>query len=149
MGGLRAGWTVVLAAAAAAMLGPVGDGRAEEPPETFEAIQKEHEIADAAARRQAERARSAAELKAASDAIWDETKRTAAFSTSTCTYRNRNRSYQRAEGRHHDRSEPDKTTLVDRFGRTHPFFAFGIDGKINHHDGIFLHDADEHNDSYD
>jgi thiol-disulfide isomerase/thioredoxin len=64
--------------ASAVVLGFVGFGRGQEPPKTLGAIQKEHELADATARRRAQRAKTAAELKAATDAIWAETKKTAA-----------------------------------------------------------------------
>ena len=75
MGWGRSGRAVVVAAA---VLGFVGVGRGEEPPDTLGALQKEHELIDASARRQAERANNVAERKAAMDAIWDETKRAAA-----------------------------------------------------------------------
>ncbi len=76
MGSVRSSRLAFLAAAA--MLGFVGDGRGQEPPKTLGAIQKEHELADATARRRAERAKTDAELKAATDAIWTETKKAAA-----------------------------------------------------------------------
>lgn len=74
------GWgrSIRLVVVASSALGVVGIGRGQEPPKTLGAIRKGHELADATARRVAQRAKTAAELKAATDAIWAETKKAAA-----------------------------------------------------------------------
>ena len=54
---------------------------------------------------------------------------------------------QRSHGRHHDRSEAQQSGLVDRFFGRQSFFAFGVQGEINHHDRILLHDPDQEDDA--
>lgn len=71
----RASW---LAAGALVSVLAAGSARAQLDPRSFEAIQKEHEIADGVARRKAEVATTDAERKAAGAAIWKETKSAAA-----------------------------------------------------------------------
>lgn len=71
----RASW---LAAGALVGVLAAGSARAQLEPGSFEAIQKEHEIADGLARRKAEIATTDAERKAAGAAIWKETKSAAA-----------------------------------------------------------------------
>ena len=50
---------------------------------------------------------------------------------------------QRGHGRHHYGAEPKERRLVDGLDGTLPFLALGIEGKVDDHDPIFLHDADE------
>src|SRR6266851_1180530 len=54
---------------------------------------------------------------------------------------------QRRHRRHHDRPEPQQTSLIDRLRRRHPLLAFGLQRKVDHHDRILLHNADQQNDS--
>ena len=37
--------------------------------------------------------------------------------------------------------------LINRVGRTHSFLALRLESEVNHHDGVFLDDADQHDDS--
>ncbi len=59
----------------------------------------------------------------------------------------RQRAEQGRSRRHHDRPEPQQTRLVNRFFRTHPFIALRVEGEVDHHDCVLLHDADEEDDS--
>src|SRR5450755_338982 len=43
---------------------------------------------------------------------------------------------KRRHGRHHDRPEADDAGLVDRVLGRKPLLAFGLEGKIHHHDGV-------------
>ena len=53
-----------------------------------------------------------------------------------------NRAEQGGHGGHHDRPEAPQAGFEDRIGRRRPA-AFGIDREVDHHDGIFLHNADQ------
>ena len=57
------------------------------------------------------------------------------------------RGHQRRHRRHHDRPEPDQARLVDRFERRLAFAALRLEGEVNHHDAVLLHQADEHDDA--
>ncbi len=43
--------------------------------------------------------------------------------------------------------KPQQTCLINRFLRRHPFLAFGFERKIDHHDRVLFHDADEEDDA--
>ena len=51
---------------------------------------------------------------------------------------------QRAEGRHHDRPEPAHAGLVNGGCGRLGFFAHQFHRDIDHHDRVFLDDADQH-----
>src|SRR5579883_2453906 len=57
------------------------------------------------------------------------------------------REWKRAEqgrtGGHHDGAESQQTGLVDRLLRREALAALGVEREINHHDGVFLDQADE------
>ena len=54
---------------------------------------------------------------------------------------------QRGHGGHHDRAEAQQAGLVDGLHRRQPFGALGVERKVNHHDGVLLHDADQQDDA--
>src|SRR6266699_3239237 len=85
-----------------------------------------------------------AEKKAANDgdAQW-----TAQFRPNTGTESKRQAAEQRGHCRHHDGAEAKQAGFVDGVERSLALFAFGFEGKINHHDGVFLDDADEQDDA--
>ncbi len=48
---------------------------------------------------------------------------------------------------HHDGPEAQQARLIDGFNRRQPLIALGLQGKVDHHDCILLHDADEQDDA--
>ncbi len=51
---------------------------------------------------------------------------------------------ERGHGGHHDGPEAQNTAGVDGVEGAHAFGALGFNGEIDHHDGVLLHDAEEH-----
>src|SRR6266545_3554836 len=49
--------------------------------------------------------------------------------------------------RHHDGPEAQETGLIDRFRGRLACFALRLQGEVDHHDGVLLHDADEEDDA--
>ena len=72
-----------------------------------------------------------------------DAERLAQFGTGAGADRDRQRAEQRAGRGHHDRAEAQEGCLDDRFLGRGALIA-ALDGKIDHHDGILLHDADQH-----
>ena len=58
----------------------------------------------------------------------------------------RYRAKQRRHGRHHDRPETYQACLVYGLPGVFPLFSFHIQGEVDHHNGVFLHDADQQDD---
>src|SRR5689334_5337931 len=54
---------------------------------------------------------------------------------------------ERGHSGHHDRAEAQQAGFVDSVERQLPFFALGFQREVNHHDGVFLDDADEQDDA--
>src|ERR1700736_6292071 len=54
---------------------------------------------------------------------------------------------QRRHGGHHDRAKTQQARFVNRVPRRPAFFALGLQSKVNHHDGVFLDDANQQDDS--
>ena len=55
---------------------------------------------------------------------------------------------QRRHGGHHDGAEAQQAGLVDRvLGRSCAVVALGLEGEVDHHDGVLLDDADEQDDA--
>src|SRR6266566_1152351 len=54
---------------------------------------------------------------------------------------------QRGHGGHHDGPEAQQAGFVDGVDRRLAFLALGLEGEVNHHDGVFLDDADEQDDA--
>src|SRR3954470_18758834 len=58
-------------------------------------------------------------------------------------------SHQGRHGGHHDRPEACQAGLVDRLLRRHAAAALSLNGEVDHHDGVLLHDADQHDDAHE
>src|SRR5713226_4531967 len=54
---------------------------------------------------------------------------------------------QGGHGGHHDWAETKQTRLVDGFFRRFVFDTLGLEREVNHHDGVFLHNADQQDDA--
>ena len=54
---------------------------------------------------------------------------------------------QRGHGGHHDGAEAQQAGLVNRVERRFAFLALGFERKVDHHDGVFLDDADQQDDA--
>ena len=67
------------------------------------------------------------------------------FRTHAAPEGQRNRAQQGRHGGHHDGAEAQQASLIDGFFRVFPLLPLGFERKIDHHDGIFLHDADQKN----
>src|SRR6185437_3911227 len=63
--------------------------------------------------------------------------------------RDRQPAHDRGHRRHHDRPETQQAGFVDRVFGCRDAFALPGDGEVDHHDGVFLHDADQHHDADD
>ena len=57
------------------------------------------------------------------------------------------RPQQGRHGGHHDGPEPQQAGLIDGLLRGLAFPALGIQGKVHHHDAVFLDDADQQDDA--
>src|SRR4029077_11805843 len=55
----------------------------------------------------------------------------------------------RGHGRHQDRAQAQEASLVDRIARGLALVAFGVEGEVDHHDRVFLDDADQQHDADD
>src|SRR5689334_1435422 len=67
--------------------------------------------------------------------------------TSTATKCKRQSSEQCSERGHQDRSKAQQTRLINRFLWRLSTFSLRLERKVDHHDGVFLHNADQKNDS--
>src|SRR5260370_322430 len=54
---------------------------------------------------------------------------------------------QGGHGRHHDRAEAQQACLKNGFLGWLVLDSFGLEREVDHHDGVFLYDADEQNNS--
>ena len=61
--------------------------------------------------------------------------------------RDRQRAHQRRHRGHHDRPEAHDAALEDRLGRALALGALRVEREVDHHDGVFLHQADQHDDA--
>jgi len=52
-------------------------------------------------------------------------------------------------GGHHDGTESQQAGIVDRIRRILPVLTLALHGEVDHHDSIFLYDADQQDDSDD
>jgi hypothetical protein len=71
--------------------------------------------------------------------------RTTRSAAGAVTKSDRQRGHQRRHRRHHDRAETQEATLIDRIERSLALFP-RFEGKVDHHDGVFLHDANKRDD---
>ncbi len=53
--------------------------------------------------------------------------------------------HQGGHGGHHDGAEPEEAALEDGLGRRLAS-RLRLQGEVDHHDGVLLHDADQHDD---
>ena len=61
----------------------------------------------------------------------------------------RQRTEQRRHGGHQDRPKPQERCPGDRLARREALLALRVQGEIDHHDGVFLDDADQQDDADD
>src|SRR5258708_7543289 len=61
--------------------------------------------------------------------------------------RQRQAAEQRGHGGHHDGPRTKQACFIDGVERSLSFLALGFEREVNHHDGIFLDDADEQDNS--
>src|SRR5260370_32719383 len=61
--------------------------------------------------------------------------------------RERQSSEQGGHGGHHDRAESKEARLVDGFFRRFVFDTLRLEREVNHHDGLFLHNARSQDDA--
>src|SRR5258706_7932206 len=85
-----------------------------------------------------------AEDKPADDS---DTQRTTQFRADATAERERQATEQRGHGSHHDGAETKQASFVDGIERRLPFLALGLQCEVDHHDGVFLDDADEQDDA--
>ena len=50
-------------------------------------------------------------------------------------------------GGHHDGPEAQQAGLIDGFDRRKSLVALGLESKVDHHDGVLFHDADQQDDA--
>src|SRR5215471_3378328 len=73
--------------------------------------------------------------------------RTAQFRTDARPQRERQATKQSSHGGHHDGPEAQQAGFVDGVEGRFPFLALGLEREVNHHDGVFLDNADEQDDA--
>src|SRR5579871_2639057 len=61
--------------------------------------------------------------------------------------RQRKTTKHRRHRRHHDRTEAQQACFVDRLPWSLAAFTLGYQRKVDHHDGVLLHDADQQDDA--
>src|SRR5215475_4628013 len=92
--------------------------------------------------RRREKRKKLAQDKAAD---YGDAERTTKFGTGAVAQRQRKRAKKRGHGGHENGTEAKQASLVDGFHRRKAFLRFGLDGEVNHEDGVFLDDADQKN----
>jgi hypothetical protein len=85
-----------------------------------------------------------AEGEAADDG---DTKRAAKFRADAAADGKRKRTEERGHGSHEDGPEAEEASFVNGFDGSEAFLRFGLNGEVNHEDGVFLDDADEEDDA--
>ncbi len=68
----------------------------------------------------------------------------AQFGTGAVADGDRQRAHHGRRRRHHDRAEAQAAGLADRRRRAPALLALEHQGDVDHHDGVLLHDADQH-----
>ena len=84
--------------------------------------------------------------EAADDA---DAERAAKFGAGAAAEGERERAEEGGHGGHQDGAEAQHAGFEDGFFGAFAAFAFGLQGEVDHHDGVFLDDADEENDADD
>ena len=85
-----------------------------------------------------------AENQAADDR---DAQRPAEFGARPATQGQRQAAQHGCHGGHQNGPEAQQTCLIDCIQRSFSAFAFGFERKVDHHDGVFLHDTDQQDDS--
>ena len=78
-----------------------------------------------------------------------DAERLAQFGTGPGPQHQRQRAEHRRHGRHQNRPETKQAGLINRLTRRQSLDALGLQREVDHHDRIFLDDADEQNDADD
>jgi hypothetical protein len=78
-----------------------------------------------------------------------QTQRLAQFRAGTGGQHQRHGTEQRGQGGHQDRPETQQGRLIDRRLRIHALIALCVEGEVDHHDRVLLHDTDQQNDADD
>src|SRR5258705_580936 len=73
----------------------------------------------------------------------------AKFGTGAGAERQRESAKEGSHGGHQDGAEAQHARFEDGVFGAFAAFAFGLEGKVNHHDGVFLDDTDEQDDADD
>ena len=73
----------------------------------------------------------------------------AQFRADSCSQGERETGQQSGHGGHHDGAKPEQTGLVNCVRRVLAIFALRLEGEVNHHDSVFLNDADQQDDAYE
>ncbi len=74
-----------------------------------------------------------------------DTERTAKLGARAGAERQRQTAEQRRHGGHHDGAEAQQTGLEDSFFRGLAVAPLDFEREVDHHNGVFLHDADQQN----
>ena len=78
-----------------------------------------------------------------------DAERTAQLRTNAVAKGEREAPEKGGHGGHHDGTEAQKTSVVDGFGGVLAVLSLAFEGKVHHHDAVFLNDTDEQDESYD
>ena len=78
-----------------------------------------------------------------------QAERTPRFRPRTKSQRDGQRAHERSHGGHHDGTETQQRTLIDGFLRRFAAVALFFERHVDHHDGIFLDDAHQHDDAHE
>ena len=93
------------------------------------------------------RSRQAWWMASRAEIFWSRSASMAKFGAHAGAEHERQRGKQRRHRRHENRAEAEEARLEDRFARRLSFIALCIEGEVDHHDRVLLHDADEHEDA--
>jgi hypothetical protein len=78
-----------------------------------------------------------------------DSKRLTDFGAVTLAHCKRNRTKHCGQSGHHDGTKANNTGLVNCIGGGEVLVPLSFQREIDHHDGVFFHDADQENDSND
>src|SRR5580700_10337036 len=71
------------------------------------------------------------------------------FAARAVTERDGHRAQQRRHGSHHDGPETDQASFIDGLGWREALISFRIESEVDLHDRVLLHDADQHDETYE
>src|ERR1039458_6329165 len=87
------------------------------------------------------------ELREEQAADYHQAQGLAGFAARAVAQRDRDGAQERGHGGHHDRAETDQAALINCFHGLQAALALGFQGEIDLHDGVLLHDADQHDEA--